>query len=207
MSYSRDTVAAWAGITRPQINHLSKLRVIRPDVGETRKKLSLFEARMAAVAAAFMRLRINPTELVDLMENVRDQVSAALSEPMPIAEMDKLREIEGFRRQPFLRDNERLVGFVQKRWTEAGYPEDVSQLVAMPPQLTDGQFERLGGEIPFLRAAENSGWCFFVIDFAKPKKVRIAKDHEDLGEDIEGWITLDVRRLFSRIGPAPASPS
>lgn len=63
MTFSRDETAEWAGLTRPQINHLIKLGVVRPDVGGQRKKLSLLEARMAAVAAAFMRMRINPSEL------------------------------------------------------------------------------------------------------------------------------------------------
>jgi hypothetical protein len=73
-SFSRDQVAGWARLTRPQVNHMCNLGLIRAEIGQVRKRISLMEARMAAGAAAFMRLGMQPKDLIAPFDWLRDQL-------------------------------------------------------------------------------------------------------------------------------------
>jgi hypothetical protein len=74
-SFSRDQVAGWARLTRPQVNHMCNLGLIRAEIGQVRKRISVREAQMAAGAAAFMRLGMQPKDLIAPFDWLRDQLA------------------------------------------------------------------------------------------------------------------------------------
>lgn len=207
LTFSRDETADWAGLTRPQLNHLSKLGVIRPDVGGERKKLSLFEARMTAVAAAFMRLRINPKELLTLMDAIRAKTTGPFGDqPYTVEEMAALRQIEIARlvAQEGRKDATSLmVKIAQSTLDQTADPRNAAELAAMPREWSDEQLATAESAIAFRRGCEQGDRCFILVDLDRPDEIlEITTDGLD-AMGAEGWVTLDVGRLFARIGPMP----
>ncbi|HBZ42628.1 MAG TPA: hypothetical protein DEO85_00895 [Maritimibacter sp.] len=74
-TFSRDEVAAWAGLTRPQLNHFHKIGLCVSDVGDVRKRISRQEAILTAGVAAFVRLGVQPQNLVAPFNWLREQLA------------------------------------------------------------------------------------------------------------------------------------
>lgn len=73
-TFSRDEVAEWAGLTRPQLNHFHKIGLCVSDVGDVRKRISRQEAVLTASVAAFVRLGVQPQHLIDPFDWLRKQL-------------------------------------------------------------------------------------------------------------------------------------
>ena len=74
VSFSRDQVAKWARLTRPQVNHMCNLGLIRAEIGDVRKRISERELRLASGIAAFMRLGMQPKDLIAPFDWLREQL-------------------------------------------------------------------------------------------------------------------------------------
>jgi hypothetical protein len=75
-TFSRDEVAAWAGLTRPQLNHFHKIGLCVSDVGGVRKRISRQEAALTAGVAAFVRQGVQPKNLVAAFNWLREQIAS-----------------------------------------------------------------------------------------------------------------------------------
>lgn len=71
--YSRDQVAEWAGLTRPQLNHIMKLGLVRSELGQVRKRISSLEAYFAIIAAEAMRQGHDPKDLAPVVDWLRQE--------------------------------------------------------------------------------------------------------------------------------------
>ena len=65
----------WAGLTRPQLNHFHKIGLCVSDVGDVRKRISRNEAILTAGVAAFVRLGVQPQNLVAPFDWLREQLA------------------------------------------------------------------------------------------------------------------------------------
>ncbi|MGR3477399.1 hypothetical protein [Sulfitobacter sp.] len=74
ISFSRDQVAEWARLTRPQVNHMCNIGLILSEIGQVRKRISVRELQLAAGSAAFMRLGMQPKDLIAPFEWLREQL-------------------------------------------------------------------------------------------------------------------------------------
>lgn len=68
-------MAAWAGLTRPQLNHFHKIGLCISDVGEVRKRISRQEALLTAGVTAFVRQGVQPKNLVAPFNWLREQLA------------------------------------------------------------------------------------------------------------------------------------
>lgn len=180
----------------------------RPDVGGERKRLSLLEARITAVAVAFMRLRIGPKELIEPMKALRNSVAWPGSKGViPTAQHRVERTAEVYRTA---RDNgavpqglDALRDLYEKECSAAGVPQWTHDLNA-PRRWTDAQLNAALNAELLAQGCERTGPCFLTGVFEGGNgRIEISDVPEGM-TDLEGWVTLNVQTLFKRIGASPS---
>lgn len=72
--YTREQVADFAGVTRPQLNHFMTSGLVRAEVGDVRKKISTEEAALAMFVAACIRAGFAPSALEEPISWLREQI-------------------------------------------------------------------------------------------------------------------------------------